>query len=105
MTPLQVVRVERGYSLRALAEKIGCSYNAIHTWERGRCRPRAETARRLEKELGLPLSVLLPERPGPSRKLLQRNGLNDQGHRFSWSGGLVNPVESAERTERGVTSE
>ncbi len=51
--------MEQGYSLRALAQKMDCTYNAVHTWEHGACRPQPRNARQLQDVLGVPLDVLL----------------------------------------------
>lgn len=59
MTNLHRVRLDRGYSLRDLAALVGCSYTAVHGWERGHHAPQPRHGARLRDVLGLPLDLLL----------------------------------------------
>lgn len=73
MKNLKRIRLERGLSLRALARQVGCSYNAIHTWEHGTARPQPRNAKALREALGVPLDLLLAD--------------NEEGHRSDKNGG------------------
>lgn len=69
MTNLERVRRERGQSLRALADDVGCSYNTLFNYERYGRRPFVALIRNgLEEVTGYPISVLLSHDP----KLLER---------------------------------
>lgn len=59
-TLLHRLRLERGYSTRALAAEVGVSGPTIHHIEHGRRpTPHPRTCAALERVMGLPLDVLL----------------------------------------------
>jgi transcriptional regulator with XRE-family HTH domain len=87
-THLRYVRIQQGYTLRALAAKMGtCTHNAIYCWEKGWNNPNPASAKRLEDVLGVPRAVLL----APN---------NDQGHQSDSPGALVTSTESPRNHKR-----
>jgi len=74
MTNLKAVRISQGYSLRALATKMDCTYNAIHTWERGENRPHPGNAKRLQDVLGVPVEILLAPVTDEAPRLSESKG-------------------------------
>ena len=62
-TNLQRIRIDRGYSLRQLAQALGVTATAVHFWERGKTQPHPGNAKGLREHFGLPLDVLLAESP------------------------------------------
>jgi len=66
MTNLHAVRLERGQTLRELANELGVQFQALNRWERGISHPHPGNGKKLREGLGLPLSVLLaPENENP----------------------------------------
>ena len=64
---LRQIREARGYSLRALADKVGMAYPALFRLETGEADPRLSTLRRLAKALNVAVADLIGERK-PARK-------------------------------------
>jgi transcriptional regulator with XRE-family HTH domain len=65
-TNLYVLRLERGQSLRDLADELDVHFQSLSRWERGTSQPRPDNGKKLREGLGLPLSLLLSlnkERP------------------------------------------
>jgi len=61
VTNLRRVRVDRGFSQRALAKRLGCTHVTVGHWERGNNHPTPALGKRLRDELGLPVDVLLAQ--------------------------------------------
>ena len=61
------IREAQGYSLRALADKVGMSYVALFRVEAGEVDPRLGTLRRLAKALNVTVAELIGEGK-PARK-------------------------------------
>ncbi len=76
MTNLKRIRMAQGYSMRALAEKIGCTPPAVQTWEHGRCWPQPRHAKRLSDVLGMPVDVLLAPVNDQDRHSARSDGLD-----------------------------
>ena len=60
---LRTLRIQAGYSVRGLAEKLGISHSTILDWEAERKTPRPAIAKRVAEVLGVPLGsffVVLP---------------------------------------------
>ncbi len=53
------IREAQGYSLRALADKVGMAYPALFRLESGEADPRLSTLRRRAKALKVPVADLL----------------------------------------------
>lgn len=99
MTNLRSVRIAQGYSLRALAKKMDCaSYNAIHTWERGRNRPHPGNAKRLQDVLGVPLEILLAPVHEKAPRLEESKG-------FQPSQSVQEPRRNGDHPQAAKTSE
>ncbi len=64
---IRLIRKIQGYSLRALADKIGMSYIALFRLESGETDPRLGTLRKLAKALGVTVGELIGE-GRPERK-------------------------------------
>jgi DNA-binding XRE family transcriptional regulator len=47
-------RREQGLSLRAAGDLLGCTYQAIYSYEEGRSTPRLDIAHRIAKVVGIP---------------------------------------------------
>ena len=58
---LYEIRLARGYSLRALAAKVGMSYVALFRAEVGDTDPRLSTLRKLAKALNVTVTELIGE--------------------------------------------
>lgn len=86
MTNLKRIRVAQGYSLRALAQKMDCTYGAIYRWEHAINHPHPGNAKRLQDVLGVPLDVLLAP--------------NEQDHRPARSDGLETLTNLSKNPER-----
>jgi len=62
------IREAQGYSLRALAAKVGMSYVALYRLECGETDPRLGTLRKLAKALNVTVADLIGEgKPAPKR--------------------------------------
>lgn len=61
MLKLQKIRVEKGYTLRSLAEEIGVNFSTISYWEQGIKKPRSGNKLKLEKVLETPSHILFEE--------------------------------------------
>lgn len=64
---LREVREAQGYSLRALADKVGMAYPALFRLESGEADPRLSTLRRLAKALNVTVAEIIGE-GRPARK-------------------------------------
>ena len=64
---LRQIREARGYSLRALAGKVGMAYPALFRIETGEADPRLSTLRKLAKTLNVTVADLIGEGK-PARK-------------------------------------
>jgi len=64
---LREIRGAQGYSLRALADKVGMAYPALFRLESGEADPRLSTLRRLAKALKVTVAELIGEGK-PARK-------------------------------------
>jgi transcriptional regulator with XRE-family HTH domain len=64
---LRQIRERQGYSIRALAEKVGMAYPALFRLESGEADPRLSTLRRLAKALNVTVADLIGEGK-PARK-------------------------------------
>jgi transcriptional regulator with XRE-family HTH domain len=64
---LRKIRERQGYSIRALAEKVGMAYPALFRLESGEADPRLSTLRRLAKALNVTVADLIGEGK-PARK-------------------------------------
>lgn len=64
---LRAIREAQGYSLRALADKVGMSYVALFRLESGETDPRLGTLRKLATALNVTVAELIGERK-PARK-------------------------------------
>ena len=64
---LRQTREAQGYSLRALADKVGMAYPALFRLESGESDPRLSTLRRLAKALNVTVAELIGEGK-PARK-------------------------------------
>ncbi len=64
---LKQIREEQGYSIRALAEKVGMAYPALFRLESGEADPRLSTLRKLAKALNVTVADLIGEGK-PARK-------------------------------------
>ena len=64
---LRQIREAQGYSLRALADKVGMSYVALFRLESGVTDPRLGTLRRLARALNVTVADLIGEGK-PARK-------------------------------------
>jgi transcriptional regulator with XRE-family HTH domain len=65
---LRQVRQAQGYSIRALADKVGMAYPALFRLENGEADPRLSTLRRLAKALNVTVADLIGEgRPARSQ--------------------------------------
>ncbi len=58
---LRQIREAQGYSLRALADKVGMAYPALFRLESGEADPRLSTLRKLAKALGVTVAELIGE--------------------------------------------
>ena len=67
---LRQIREAQGYSLRALADKVGMAYPALFRLESGEADPRLSTLRKLAKALGVTVAELI----GEGRPALKRAG-------------------------------
>lgn len=56
---LKQVREEKGYSIRALAERCGIGFATVYRIEAGRTTPRFATLERLAKALGVSVKDLI----------------------------------------------
>ena len=65
-TNLEVLRIDRGYSLQQLGDELNCSGNCIWRWEHGLNRATPAYGKRLRDFFGVPVSVLLA--PAPNDK-------------------------------------
>jgi transcriptional regulator with XRE-family HTH domain len=65
------IRETQGYSLRALAAKVGMSYVALYRLECGETDPRLGTLRKLAKALNVTVAQLIGEGK-PARKRARR---------------------------------
>lgn len=65
------IREAQGYSLRALAAKVGMSYVALYRLECGETDPRLGTLRKLAKALNVTVAELIGEGK-PARKRARR---------------------------------
>ena len=63
---LRQIRDAQGYSLRALADKVGMAYPALFRLESGEADPRLSTLRKLAKALNVKVADLIGE--GKSRR-------------------------------------
>jgi len=63
---LRRIRDAQGYSLRALAERVGMAYPALFRLESGEADPRLSTLRKLAKALNVTVADLIGE--GKSRR-------------------------------------
>ncbi len=54
-----MLRIDHGYSMRQLGEALGCSHNAVWSYESGRTQPSYENARRLVELFGVSVETLL----------------------------------------------
>ena len=61
---LQKVRIQKGYSVRELAEEVGVHYSLISYWENGKRNPKSSNKEMLEHGLGVPHYKLLEEDKG-----------------------------------------
>lgn len=57
-------RNNAGLSLRAAAEKIGVSYNAIHLWEIGKCWPSGDRLEKTAEVYGVTVEKLIDLKKG-----------------------------------------
>jgi transcriptional regulator with XRE-family HTH domain len=64
---LRQIRERQGYSIRALAGKVGMAYPALFRLESGEADPRLSTLRRLAKALNVTVADLIGEGK-PARK-------------------------------------
>lgn len=64
---LRQIREKQGYSIRALAEKVGMAYPALFRLESGEADPRLSTLRKLAKALGVTVAEITGEER-PARK-------------------------------------
>jgi XRE family transcriptional regulator, fatty acid utilization regulator len=64
---LRQIRDAQGYSLRALADRVGMAYPALFRLESGAADPRLSTLRKLAKALGVTVAELIGEAK-PARK-------------------------------------
>ncbi len=64
---LRQIREEQGFSLRALAEKVGMAYPALFRLESGEADPRLSTLRKLAKALNVTVAEIVGEGK-PARK-------------------------------------
>lgn len=62
-TNLRRVRESRGLTLRELADKLRCTYQAPHSWETRQNKPTLIFREQLERTLGYPADVLLSDDP------------------------------------------
>ena len=69
---LKQLREKQGYSIRALAEKVGMAYPALFRLERGEADPRLSTLRRLAKALDVTVAEIIGEGK-PARKRARGN--------------------------------
>jgi len=58
---LQRIRVDKGFTLRTLADEIGVHFSLISYWEHGIKKPRIANQLKLEKALDTPASTLFEE--------------------------------------------
>jgi transcriptional regulator with XRE-family HTH domain len=65
------IREAQGYSLRALAAKVGMSYVALYRLECGETDPRLGTLRKLARALNVTVAELIGERK-PARRRVRR---------------------------------
>ena len=75
------MRVAQGYSLRALADKVGMAYPALFRLERGEADPRLSSLRRLAKAHKGPVAALLGGRH-MRRKSTLKEGPIYRGYRL-----------------------
>ncbi len=68
---LRQIREAQGYSLRALANKVGMSHVALFRLESGQTDPRLSTLRRLAKALRVTVADLIGEGK-PARRRARR---------------------------------
>ncbi len=68
---LREIREGQGYSLRALADRVGMSYVALFRLESGETDPRLGTLRKLAKALGVTVADIIGE-GRPARKRARR---------------------------------
>ena len=68
---LRRIREARGYSLRALADRVGMSHVALFRLEAGQTDPRLSTLRRLAKALKVTVADLIVEGK-PARRRARR---------------------------------
>jgi transcriptional regulator with XRE-family HTH domain len=65
---LRQIREAQGYSLRALADKVGMAYPALFRLESGEADPRLSTLRKLANALNVTVAELIGEgRPAHKR--------------------------------------
>ncbi len=64
---LREIREAQGYSLRALADKVGMAYPALFRLETGEADPRLSTLRKLAKALNVTVAELIGEEK-PTRR-------------------------------------
>lgn len=68
ITNLQRIRIDAGYTMRALGEELGCTYGAVYAWEHAKARPYPAVGKRLRDFFDLPLDVLLAPAPEQKKK-------------------------------------
>lgn len=59
MRKLKAMRVLKGYTLQALAEKVGINYNTINQYELGIHAPRTDNLRLIAEALGCDISDII----------------------------------------------
>ncbi len=65
---LKQIRGAQGYSLRALADKVGMAYPALFRLETGEADPRLSTLRKLARALNVTVARLIGESPTRARR-------------------------------------
>ena len=64
---IRELRNQRGYSLRALAERSGLNINTLSIVEKGKCSPSVGTLQMLAKALEVPITAFFESDPAPVR--------------------------------------
>ena len=70
---LRSIRIQRGYSMRALSERCGLSINAISQIERGENSPTVSTLHRLASALDVNIATFFQEETKQTAVLVKRN--------------------------------
>lgn len=58
-TKLRSIRYQRGETQRDIATALGCTTQAVGSWESGEHRPKPSMAKKLSDRFGIPVAELL----------------------------------------------